>query len=111
MSPRAKAIWKQVVASKPVDWFDAGSLILLRSFCVIAADAQELEEKANEIGGRDEAVIESLRKSALALTTLGTKLRLTVQANVEWESRKNGEKGPKTSPLLGGNIVNLRPNG
>lgn len=105
ISPRAKRIWRDIVTSKPFDWFEAGSLVLLRSYCVIAADAQELEERSLEVGVRSEAVMESLRRSALAMTTIATKLRLTVQSSLDRRSGQKDEKGPAKLTLIGGRSV------
>lgn len=113
LSKDAAAIWTDVVASKPVDWFDAGARILLENYCETAVQARALAKRMVSL--RKAAAWEEMRvwEKRLALlnrtlVTLATKLRLSVQANVEWEARKNGERGipaKARDPLLGGAAV------
>jgi hypothetical protein len=113
LSDEAKLVWKAVTASKPVDWFDAGSLVLLEDFCNAAVHARHIEKRIETLRGAEAwAELSDWEKRAAVSTTrltgLATKLRLSVQANVEWHDRKIGEKGQKEAAgdtLIGGKAV------
>jgi phage terminase small subunit len=65
----AAAIWREIVASKPVDWFDAGAQVLLENYCSSAAHARVLYRRllrAHRAGDGDEA--RSLERRLLAFT-------------------------------------------
>ena len=111
----AAAEWRRIVASKPLGWFDAGSLLLLETYCATFARLRDLlalldETPPNEKGAAYlEQRIMGLNGSC---ATLATKLRLTVQGAVDRKSRMLDEKGPgeeaAADPLLGGKVVKLR---
>ena len=116
MSFREQEFWNAIVKSKPIDWFDPGSLPLLARYCVLTHQAEKLEEILRDTptaeAGRVEARIIALNGN---LVTIATKLRLSVQAAVDRHSRMLGEKGhgeddPKDDGLLGGNAASWRGN-
>lgn len=120
LSKESAAVWREIAASKPTDWFDAGSLVLLEDYCNAVVHARHIEERM-QVLRKAEAWSELSdweKRAALAttrLTGLATKLRLSVQAAVEWHSRKIGEKGQKDTAgdtLIGGKAVwgEKRPN-
>ena len=47
LSETQKAMWVEVVKSKPHDWFDAGSIPLLVEYCRIRESLDILAEEAN----------------------------------------------------------------
>src|SRR5579859_6634031 len=53
----AAAIWREIVASKPADWFDVGARPVLASYCTISARIADLTvklEKARKRGAQEE---------------------------------------------------------
>lgn len=121
LSKEAAAVWRVIAASKPADWFDPGAQILLEAYCESAVHHRKLSHKITTVsrsraGDKDEQLKTLEKRAELArrgLATLATKLRLSVQANVDWHSRKIAERGntpdqPKPtarSTLLGGEAV------
>lgn len=115
LSEDAAALWRQIMADKPLGWFDAGALPLLRLYCVTATRAEEVERLliATDVAADDAGEVEKrLVKLNGSCTTLATKLRLSVQAAVDRRSRMLDENGPgeelAADPLLGGKVVQLR---
>ena len=115
LSLNAADEWRRIVASKPLGWFDAGSLPLLEAYCATldrlrALHALLLETPPNEKGAA------YLEQRIMGLNgncaTLATKLRLSVQSAVDRKSRMLDESGPgeeaAADPLLGGKVVQLR---
>lgn len=104
---REQEIWNSIIRSKPADWFDAGSLLLLARYCVGMNQAEKLEEILRATPTEDAKRLET-RVITLygSLVTLATKLRLSVQAAVDRRSRILDEKGPgeqeDKNRLLGG---------
>jgi hypothetical protein len=85
---------------------------MLETYCEttvhIRCIARKLE-RLRKSGAWDEAKPWEKRWALMntTLATLGTKLRLSVQAQVEWHSRKISERGEAKKPdtLLGGQAV------
>ena len=132
LTGRAKGLWLEIVRSKPIDWFDPGSFPLLRQYCVLAAYAEEVGTRLRVVprggpavaGGEPvepvdpaalaaarSAAVKELREVAATCTSLATKLRLSVQSNVERHSRMLDEPGLPPAPvatrphLIGGKAV------
>ena len=117
LSKAAAAIWAGIAASKPADWFDAGAQPLLEQYCVLIVHMRALNRRIDRMvkaGSWDDLKPWEKRRNQMSATlaTLATKLRLSVQAVVEWHSRKIDERGvesqkssSKPDPLLGGRAV------
>ncbi len=113
LSKGAAIVWVQIVASKPADWFDAGSLVLLETYCEGAVHIRCIAKKLagfRKSGAWEEAKAweKRFKQMSECLTTIATKLRLSVQAIVERHSRKIGERGnagKAADTLLGGQAV------
>ena len=105
------AIWAQIVATKPADWWDAGSLPLLAAYCRAAVESVRVGEMVEatsrrlmDADGQDQlGVYKELRKIQAALssemTGLGRQMRLTQQAKYRADaasvaSDKAGAKRP-----------------
>lgn len=114
----AKQLWHEILASKPADWFAPGSLILLQQYCELAVHQQNLiqqltamhlenperfEEQMNVILQQTE-LEKRVHRYAATLSMLATKLRLSVQANIDRRSGQMDEAGEGLDPLLGGAI-------
>jgi hypothetical protein len=115
LTEEAAEHWRGIVASKPLGWFDAGSLPLLAQYCEGLVLARQLavtlaNTDPTEKGRQAlEVRFMGLNGSCLALAT---KLRLSVQSAVDRKSRMLDESGPgeaaAADPLLGGKVVRLR---
>ncbi len=96
---KARAIWREIVKSRPPDFFPTGILPLLEDFCVASVAARDLAT-AVEADPNDKATADAWISFAKVQATLATKLRL-----VNTASRSSGihaEKGGGTHPLIGG---------
>jgi hypothetical protein len=110
LSPRAKAIWREIVTRRPVDYFRPGATVLLASFCEMAA-AQELNLRAlaGEPGNLD--LQRAARDMAMCLNSCAVKLRLAVssvvraEAGILTEREPQAPKGKSSDLLFGGNVV------
>jgi hypothetical protein len=101
MSTAAKRIWRGIVTDRPVDWFRPGSLLLLEQLCeVMVAQRAALAQLAQDPGDVD--AIRAVKDYAGILNVTASRLRLTVQADVERKSRKVDEREPAADVLLGG---------
>lgn len=115
LSTDAAATWRQIIAVKPLGWFDAGSLPLLELYCLTLERAHLVATRvaATDVSDKNAHGLE-IRLMGLnaSCATLATKLRLSVQAAVHRHSRMLDERGPgegaAADPLLGGKVVRLR---
>lgn len=90
LSAEAVAVWREIVASKPHDWFTADNRHLLEALCgaIVAHRAIAAQLTACSTGGltSDEALKRYDRLTKLAdrlirvMATVSTKLRLTNQS-------------------------------
>lgn len=101
-------LWREIIRSKPLGWFDPSSLHLLGQYCAVLAAAQRAAVRVAEVDGpfMSERIKDLVRLNGNC-TTLATKLRLTVQTTVDRKSgmltEKNDEKAE--DKLLGGKAV------
>lgn len=110
MTAPAKALWREIVADRPVDFFRPGSLDLLEAFCQITIEQQRVVRvlARTRVATGDYLDLQKMAaRNTAMLTTLGSKLRLTVQADVDRHSRKSGERGDASvgDDLIGGAAV------
>lgn len=105
-------LWREIVSQKPIGWFDAGSLPLLGQYCRTLARAQLVGASLATVAVDDPAGIafeKRLTKLNANCATLATKLRLSVQNNVDRRSRMLDEtvqpSGEADAGLLGGSAV------
>jgi hypothetical protein len=115
LSKTVAAVWTDIAASKPPDFFDAGSQPLLEQYCVMIIHGRALNRRIDRLvkaGAWEELKPWEKRRNQLnaTLATLATKLRLSIQALVDRRSRgllERGQQpdGKKQDPLLGGRAV------
>jgi hypothetical protein len=119
LGAEGKTLWREISASKPPDWFDAGSLPLLESYCDLTIHARAIARKLKRLrkaGAWDEMLAFERRLRAVVdgQSMLATKLRLSVQGLIERHSRRileHGQTTPNTKAdkkpdrLLGGEAV------
>ncbi len=97
---KARAMWREIVASRPADYFAPGSTQLLEVFVVTSVAARELAPKiAADPGDKDLA--EAFRRHSAVMATMATKLRLAVSSAVKPHAGKLNERGTH-HPLIGG---------
>jgi hypothetical protein len=106
----AATLWREIARDRPPDWFNPGSLRLLRRFCRTAVYAERLHDELDSatIGGETAALL--LKQVLLANTSLGVlaaKMRLSTQVAVDSRSGHLAERGAGADldPLLGGRAV------
>jgi hypothetical protein len=90
ISPAARRIWRDIVNSKPVDWFDVGSLQLLRLHCENVAAANEVSARLStaEVGSTEfSRCAANAKMLGSAIATSARQLRLTVQHAIEYHER------------------------
>ena len=109
MPEAAKRVWKDIVECRPVDFFRGGSLQLLEQFCRQTVIARQMTA-AVEADPTDRDAVGSMTKVSASLTTLATKLRLSIQAEngrhgLDRAEGKLNEAAPKASSLLGGHAM------
>lgn len=83
-------VWRRIVASKPIDWFDESTEVLLAGYCCLwvdrervraQMDAFETEWLTKESGVKRFNDLQKIEDRILGrLTSLGTKMRLTQQS-------------------------------
>lgn len=88
LSPAAAGVWVSVVASRPVDYFDAGSLPLLESFVIAVAEHRRISAAADllDVSADLDVLAKMLRlQDTLAgrIGGLATKLRLSQQSSYD----------------------------
>ena len=107
LSQRAKAIWREIVRAKPIDWFDGGSLGLLADHCETQARLEECWAVLRRLPtGSDDArwIMAEVRVLRPNYATSSRLLRLTVSAGIERQAAKAGEKAAEGQgdELIGG---------
>lgn len=107
LTPGERKIWYDIVNSKPHDWFDQGSLLLLERYCVLTVQARELtiEMRTAETGALRSWARKEMNQTCMVMSNLALRLRLAVQGAVGTHSRMLDEKGPGAKAddkLLGG---------
>jgi hypothetical protein len=115
LSPAARKIWRAIVASKPVDWFDYGSLGLLADHCQSRARLEAIWTRLHEVkAGSPESLslAKEMRIHSARMSTTARQLRLTVQHAITRQASMAGESTDPAvlarraaSHLLGGYAV------
>jgi hypothetical protein len=97
----ARNIWQTIVGDRPADFFRPGSLLLLEQLCcTMVLQRVVLAQLADT--PTDQSLIKAAKDYAGIVNQTATKLRLTVQEDVDRRSRKIDEREPAADVLLGG---------
>lgn len=87
--------WRVIVNSLPADWFRAETLPMLAQYCRHVVAARRVAQLIEMQAGADELDLDAMDKLAKmqdresrALTTLGTKMRITQQATYDKSKKK-----------------------
>lgn len=107
LTGRARAIWREIVNSKPADWFDGGSVGLLADHCWSQARLEECWRRLDRYPvGSSEArlVMVELRTLRVNYATSARLLRLTVSNGIERHAAKMAEAATEShqDELIGG---------
>jgi hypothetical protein len=113
LSHRAKAIWRQIVAAKPIDWFDGGNLGYLADHCETQVRLEGIWAALRQVKpGTEESrnLTSELKTIRGNWSTSSRHLRLTVQEVIERHAAKANEHQAAASgdELVGGNAVKIR---
>ena len=101
LSRPARALWREIVRSRPPDYFLPGSLNLLESFVVASIAVRELAPKI-AADPADKDLAETFRRHSATAATMATKLRLAVSSAIKPHAGKLTERGGGHGPLIGG---------
>jgi hypothetical protein len=113
MNADARRIWREIVAGKPVDWFDAGSLQTLCLHCHNMVGAMKVGAGLARVdAGTPEfrALAADARTLASALAHSNRQLRLTVAHKIDAEEKISRERGVldrKNSHVVGGRALRV----
>jgi len=107
LSQRAKAIWREIVRSKPLDWFDGGSFGLLADHCETQARLEEcwIVLRRLPVGcGEARAIMTEVKILRPNFGRSAALLRLPVQYTVDRRATLAGERAPEGhgDSLIGG---------
>ena len=107
LTARARTIWREIVAAKPIDWFDAGSLGLLADHCETQArlEACWVGLRQLPVGCKEaKLIMDEVRVLRANYGRSAQLLRLVVQHAIDWRSTKAAEKAPDAQgdALIGG---------
>jgi len=111
LSDDARRLWAKILASKPADWFEEGSLPLLAQYCDLVAEQAKLVQQRNElvrlkpvdimdrtaIVTARTRVAKSILEHSAQCSSLAIKLRLTVQNTIDRKSGILTEKQPEAT--------------
>lgn len=106
---RAKAIWREIVGSKPIDFFETGQCGLLADYCETQSRLEECNADLRRLDlGSEESdrLFNRTIKLGQRMSRLAPQLRLTVQWSVERHSTKAGEAAPGLE--IGGELIGGR---
>jgi hypothetical protein len=107
LSARAKVIWRDIVNSKPVDWFDGASLGLLADHCRTQERLEDCWRALDRlpVGSIDaNLVMRELRTLRTNYATSSRLLRLAVSHGIERQHTKASESASEAEAdaLIGG---------
>jgi hypothetical protein len=108
MTAPARRLWREIIESRAPDYFDAGSLQLLRLYCEAVAGANRLAAglAGLEVGSAEAArAITGWKMMNASAIASAKALRLTVQNAVHTQSARITERGVVSNVdqrLLGG---------
>jgi hypothetical protein len=84
LAPSEAAIWREIVSSKPADWFGSDNLPLLEHYCTMVAESQRVASQLRLVSPEClddyERLISLQTKIGGQLASLATKMRLTQQS-------------------------------
>lgn len=95
-------VWRAVVATKPVDWFEADSTPLLAEYCRAKVMCDRLAGRIDHCSDEELKDLLVMRdREAKRLAVLGVKLRLTQQSRYTPKSAQTANKAPSAGKVWG----------
>jgi hypothetical protein len=112
LSVPAKRLWSEITSDRPADFFRPGSFELLELYCELTIRLRGAVKELKAVSAEDCPVkLRAVKDLSTVLVVLATKLRLTIQADVDRRARgKLSERGDSPldapiDPLIGGRAV------
>jgi hypothetical protein len=112
LPPRSRKLWRQIVSSKPVDFWTPTMRVLLSRFCRTAEYCSRVADALDQLPvGSDQALKLTRQLIGLngTLSVLSQKMRLSAQNTIS--ARSTGwmaETGGIDNPLIGGHATHDR---
>lgn len=108
LSSEARKLWREIVETRPIDYFRPGSLTLLEQLCeVTIAQRAALRDLSGD--PTNAALVKTCKDLTNMTVSLSRQLRLSVVSTIDNASGKTNEKETKLDELLGGDrVVRLR---
>jgi hypothetical protein len=106
LSERQAELWRQITRSKPADWWDAGSLPVLRALVCHIDTCELVQLHFAAVGSpgdpdaldRLERLARLRERESKSVASLSTKLRLTQQSRYTPLSARTAERRPHELP-------------
>lgn len=92
LSSKEAELWRKVVATKPVEWFQADSAPLLVEYCRAKVMCDRLSVMLETATDDLKSLLDMRDKESRRLATLGCKLRLTQQSRYTPQSAATATK-------------------
>jgi P27 family predicted phage terminase small subunit len=84
VSEAAAVVWREVVATKPAEWFQADTAPVLEAYCNTIVEYRRVAEALAATGPSDlstyRPLVDMAEKLGRAITSMATKMRLTPQS-------------------------------
>lgn len=84
VSEAAAVVWREVVATKPAEWFQADTAPVLEAYCNTIVEYRRVIEALAATGPSDlqtyRPLVDMAEKLGRAITSMATKMRLTPQS-------------------------------
>ena len=97
----AAALWREIVASKPAEWFQVDTAPLLEAFCTLTVEyrraARALAATSTEDTHTYRLMVDVTTKLAKDAASLATKMRLTPQSRYTPQSAATAHKKAATA--------------
>jgi phage terminase small subunit len=110
LSPKARKLWREIVASRPPELFAPGSTELLAQFCELSIQQQGYLTWLRE-DPRNPEIQQTVCRVGNTLCQLATKLRLAL-TSIDRKAGILAEREPevddKDDTLFGGNVAKLK---
>ena len=97
MTEDEAAVWREVVATKPAEWFMRDTQPVLAAYCQAVVMHRQLMDRWHRLDGAEEVreiktLVDIINKTANLAAQLATKLRLTQQSRYTPQSANTASK-------------------
>lgn len=95
ISPYAQKVWKEVVDTKPPEWFESDTFPLLRAYCIHSAQHKKLTAHLEKFDIEDEVyprVLKMITEQSKIIGELAVKMRLTQQSRYTPQAAQTANK-------------------